>query len=59
MTDHSEEAVHRYVKTTQRIEIAMESTDDAKKIGRLLGMPESLVKQYIEIIKEMKNNDKN
>ena len=59
LTDHSEEAVHRYVKAAQRVEIAMESTDDAKKIGRLLGMSESLINQYIEIIKEVKNNGNN
>lgn len=56
MTNHSEEAVHRYVKAAQRVEMAMESTDDSKKICQLLGMSESLVKQYIMIIKEVKNN---
>lgn len=59
ITNHSEEAVHRYIKAAQRVEIAMESTDDPRKIGRLLGMSENLVKQYIEIIKEVKNNDNN
>ena len=33
LTDHSEEAIHRYVKAAQRVEIALESTDDAKKIA--------------------------
>lgn len=57
ITDHSEEAVHRYIKAAQRVELAMETNDDPKKIGRLLGMSEKLVEQYTAIIKEVKDND--
>lgn len=54
-TNHSPEAVNRYIKGAQRVEIALEKRDDPKEIGVLVGMTPRLVKQYIDIIKSMKD----
>ena len=52
-THHSLDAVNRYIKGAQRVEIALDKTDDPNEIGAMTGMTPRLVKEYIEIIKEM------
>jgi hypothetical protein len=56
-TNHSLDAINRYIKAAQKVELAMEHTDDPARIARMLGMTPRLVKEYIDIIKEVKLND--
>ena len=51
-TNHSHDAINRYIKAAQKVELALEHTKDPVKISRMLGMTKKLVEEYIDIIKE-------
>ena len=51
MTDHSEEAVDRYIKAFNKVRM-LKGRMDVRGIARTLEMSEYLVKQYLEILEE-------
>jgi len=50
-TSHTEEACDRYIKSFKRVQM-LASTMKSIEIARLLGMSESLVKEYLELHNE-------
>jgi hypothetical protein len=52
MTNHSEEAVERYLKAFRKVRMLKDRLDSTKDIARTLEMSEHLVKEYLRILEE-------
>jgi Protein of unknown function (DUF1670) len=55
-TNHSLQAVERYLKDFRRVETCYNKAKELDFISQATGMTKHLIKQYIKIIDEMKNN---
>ena len=55
-TNHSLRAVERYLKDFRRVETCYNKTKELDFISQATGMTKHLIKQYIKIIEEIKNN---